>query len=131
MDPRESAVLVAGAGLEGNANQGGRRQVTLLEAERWAEMMADLGSNLGASTRRANLLVEGISLSDSVGKLLAVGPCVIRLLGETRPCERMEQALAGLQARMSAPWYGGAYGEVVTGGSIRVGDDVNWADEFH
>ena len=30
MDPRETATLVPGRGLVGNANQGGRRQVTLI-----------------------------------------------------------------------------------------------------
>ena len=127
MDPRDSAALSPGAGLQGNANQGGHRQVTVLEAERWTEMMSDLGSDLDASARRANLLVQGISLADSRGKLLRIGSCMIRILGETRPCERMDEALPGLRARMSAPWYGGAYGEVVTGGSIGVGDEVNWA----
>ena len=31
MDPQETATLRAGKGLVGNANQGGRRQVILLE----------------------------------------------------------------------------------------------------
>ena len=33
MDPVEAADLVAGSGIAGNANQGGRRQVTILERE--------------------------------------------------------------------------------------------------
>lgn len=127
MDRRASAVLVEGGGLQGNADQGGRRQVTLLESERWAEMMADLGSDLDPGARRANLLVEGIGLEDSRDKILRVGRCTIRLVGETRPCEQMEEALPGLQARMSAPWAGGAYGQVLTGGRIDVGDEVEWA----
>jgi MOSC domain-containing protein YiiM len=126
MDKRESGMLVAGAGLEGSADQGGRRQVTLIAAERWKQMMAELHADLDPSARRANLLVEGIDLGDSRGKLLAVGPCILRILGETRPCERMEEALPGLRASMSAPWNGGAYGEILTGGSISLGDEVRW-----
>jgi len=121
-------MLMAGAGLQDSANQGGRRQVTLIEMERWKHMMAELRADLDPSARRANLLVEGIDLGDSRGKVLAVGPCLIRILGETRPCERMEEALPGLRASMSAPWNGGAYGEIVTGGHIRVGDEVRWTE---
>ena len=33
MDARERARLIAGRGIEGNANQGGRRQVTLIDLE--------------------------------------------------------------------------------------------------
>ena len=129
MDPQDSGLLVAGAGLEGCADQGGHRQVTLVEAERWKQMMTELHADLDPSARRANLLVQGINLGDSRGKLLAVGPCTIRILGETRPCERMEQALPGLRASMSTPWNGGAHGEIVTGGPISVGDKVRWVEE--
>jgi MOSC domain-containing protein YiiM len=129
MDARSSAKLIPGTGFEHNADRGGRRQVTLLEAERWAQMMSALNSDLDPSTRRANLLVEGIDLAGSRGKTLRVGNCTIRIRGETRPCERMEEALPGLRQTMSAPWYGGAYGDVVKGGSISIGDEVEWADE--
>jgi MOSC domain-containing protein YiiM len=126
MDSRDSAVLLAGHGLEGSADQGGKRQVTILEAERWAQMIAGLRSDLDPSARRANLLVEGIDLAESRGKVLRIAQCTIRILGETRPCERMDEALPGLRERMASPWYGGAYGQIVIGGSIAVGDAVAW-----
>jgi len=130
MDSRESGLLVAGAGLQGSANQGGRRQITVIEIERWKQLMAELHADVDPSARRANLLVKGIDLADSRGKLLVVGPCTIRILGETRPCERMDEALPGLRASMSAPWSGGAYGEILTGGPIHIGDQVQWAEHL-
>jgi len=130
MDPAARATLVAGRGLVGNADQGRRRQVTLIEAERWVEMMAELGAALDPSTRRANLLVSGIPLRDSRGRVLGVGPCRVRIFGETRACERMERAHAGLQEAMNAggDWRGGAFAEVVEGGEIAVGDPVSWLE---
>ncbi|HXK61019.1 MAG TPA: sulfurase [Acidobacteriota bacterium] len=128
MDAQDAGVLIEGSGLQGNANQGGRRQITLLEVERWAKVMTQLASDLSPSTRRANLLVEGIDLADSRGRILEIGPCRIRINGETRPCERMEQALPGLREALSAPWNGGAYGEITVGGPIAIGDEVKWAD---
>ena len=44
MDAAMSAQLVAGRGIVGNANQGGKRQVTLMSAERWSDLTADLGT---------------------------------------------------------------------------------------
>lgn len=35
MDPAPRARLVAGRGIAGNANQGGRRQVTVIARETW------------------------------------------------------------------------------------------------
>jgi MOSC domain-containing protein YiiM len=125
MDPAERASLVASRGLVGNANQGGHRQVTLLSEEHWHELTAHLDSPDPIS-RRANLLLTGIDLRDSRGKTLCIGGCRIRIHGETRPCERMDEACDGLRSALSVPWGGGAFGEILDGGEIAVGDSVVW-----
>lgn len=129
MDFVEQAVMQAGEGLVGNANQGGRRQVTILERENWAELMTEVNGTLPPSARRANLLISGLSLYRSAKRILRIGSCRIRILGETRPCERMEEAWPGLQAAMSRAWTGGAFGEVLDDGEILVGDPVCWEEE--
>jgi hypothetical protein len=40
----------------------------------------------------------------------------------------MDEAWPGLRATMFDHWGGGAFGEVVVGGEIRVGDVVSWDD---
>lgn len=122
MDPADDAELVPDQGIAGNANQGGSRQVTIIERERWHAMMAELDADLDPAARRANLMISGVSLTDCRGKVLRIGDTRIWLLGETRPCERMDEALPGLRRAMAHPWRGGAYGTVVEGGPIRVGD---------
>jgi MOSC domain-containing protein YiiM len=128
MDPVESAELVAGRGLVGNANQGGRRQVTVIDEGRWQAHMERLGASLPPSTRRANLMVRGVPLEDSRGRVLRVGSCRIRIFNETKPCERMDEALPGLRDVMYPAWGGGAYGEVLDDGTISVGDEVAWEE---
>jgi MOSC domain-containing protein YiiM len=126
MDPVQAATLEAGTGLRGNANRGGRRQVTIVSQARWTELMGALGADLSASARRANLMVSGVDLENSRGQVLRVGTTRLKINGETRPCEQMEEAHAGLQALMRERWGGGAFAEVLDGGEIRVGDAVEW-----
>ena len=113
MDAVESADLVAGKGLVGNSDQGGHRQVTLIEAEMWADLMTRFKSDLPPSRRRANLLVEGIDLTFSRDRILRIGGSRIRIWGETKPCEMLNQALPGLKEAMYDNWAGGAFGEVL------------------
>lgn len=128
MDATPTATLVTNKGIVGNANQGGKRQVTIIEAEKWQAIMAQMGSNLDPSTRRANLMVKGITLTNQRNRTLAIGNCHIRIWGETRPCERMDMALEGLKDALSPDWGAGAYGEVLNDGTINVGDAVSWLD---
>jgi MOSC domain-containing protein YiiM len=126
MDPVTTALLEVGGGLRGNANRGGKRQVTIITQERWAELMDSLGADLSPSARRANVMVSGLTLENSRGRVLRVGTARLLINGETRPCEQMEAAHAGLQEVMKERWGGGAFAEVLDGGEIHVGDQVDW-----
>jgi MOSC domain-containing protein YiiM len=125
MDPHMNAVL-DDKGLVGNANRGGRRQLTIVSSERWAELMHQVGASLGPDARRANLVVSGVDLENTRGRVLRLGACRVRINGETRPCELMDEAATGLQDAMRQRWGGGVFAEVVDGGAIAVGDDVAW-----
>jgi MOSC domain-containing protein YiiM len=129
MDPVERAQLQAGRGLVGNTDQGGKRQVTIIEEAVWDQLMAETGALLDPSARRANLLMRDVPLANSRGQILQIGAVRIRIYGETRPCERMDEAHPGLRQAMSANWGGGAYGEVLDDGKIAVGDSVAWIQE--
>lgn len=128
MDPLATARLVVGAGVEGSVGRSSRRQVTLLDADHWERLTAALGVALDPAARRANLLLRGMQLTETRGRLLRVGVALLRIGGETRPCERMDDAAAGLQAALDADWGGGAFAQVLEGGVISLGDPVAWVD---
>ena len=93
MDARDSIELVAGRGMARSADQGGQRQVNLLEREVSSALMRELGSAAEPETRRANVLVSGIDLRASRGRVLRLGGARVRVAGEVKPCERMEEAV--------------------------------------
>jgi MOSC domain-containing protein YiiM len=126
MDRVGEAQLVAGRGLVGNADQGRRRQITLIDERAWAEALLELDADVEPSARRANVLLRGVDLLDSRGKILRLGACTVRIFGETRPCHLMDEMHAGLRNALSAPWRGGAFGEILEGGAIRAGDAAEW-----
>jgi len=122
MDRVQQAEAIAGRGLIGNADQGRRRQITIIDEAAWREATAETGHDVDPSKRRANVMLRGMPLADSRGKLLRLGECLVRILGETRPCEQMEEAQAGLRKALSPNWRAGVFGEIVEGGTIRIGD---------
>ena len=117
MDAVPRADLRAGVGLVHNADQSGAQQVTVISKERWAAVADALGAMVDPVLRRANLLVSRIELRDTRGRTLRVGPCRIRIRGETH---------GGLRAALRSDWGSGAYARVVDGGEISVGDEVCW-----
>ena len=128
MEAVDQAKLVEGWGLEGNALQLGERQETMMGKEAWDEMMSLLRTDADPSTRRANLLVVGIRLANTRGRILRVGSCRLRVWGETRPCRQMDAAVPGLKVVMAQNWRGGIFAEVLEGGQISPDEPVYWEE---
>lgn len=127
MDAVDRVEFIVRRGIAGNADLGGRRQVTVLSLDRWRAATAHLDPALDPALRRANVLVSGIDLESSRGRTLVLGDQRLEILGETRPCRLMDFARDGLLAALDARWGGGVYGRALTSGPIRLGDPVRWA----
>lgn len=126
MDSVSESLARQDQGLAGNANQGGKRQVTVITREAFDAVATDLGREVDPSARRANLMVSGIDLQNSRGRVLRVGHLRLLVQGETRPCERMDEALPGLRKALDPDWRGGIYATVLEDARIKVGDPVAW-----
>jgi MOSC domain-containing protein YiiM len=124
---------VVGRGLEGDryANRlgtyskdpGSGRDVTLIESEAIEALKRDYHVELGAGESRRNIVTQGISLNHLVNKDFRVGEVVLRGTRLCEPCAHLEQ-LTVKGALTSLIHRGGLRAEIVTGGTIRVGDSV-------
>ncbi len=119
----ECRVLV-GRGIETENRKPGKREVTFLSTDAWADACHDLRTELPWHLRRANLLVDGVDLASTVGQTLSIGKVRIKIHGETKPCPIMEQQHLGLRAALVPKCRGGVFGQILTGGTMRVGDSV-------
>lgn len=128
MDAVSAAEMEAGVGLVGNADTGGLRQVTLLAKESWEEVQEELGAPVEPTARRANLMVDGLDLAETTGRVLRIGGCRLEIQGETAPCGRIDEEHPGLQEALKPSWRGGAYATVLEGGEVRVGAPVRWEE---
>ncbi len=125
MDAASEVEFVEGEGIRTDANFGrSKRQVTVIEKEvldRIREKLPDVEPFM----RRANVMVSGIRLRETRGRVLHLGDVRIRIHGETRPCERMDEHVPGLTAALDPDWNGGVFGVVLDAGTARVGDPAS------
>lgn len=119
-----AATLIENRGMVGNANQNGRRQVTIISREAWDQAGRRLNEPVQPVLRRANLMISGIELEQTRGQLLRIGAALIEIWGETRPCRTMDDQHPGLQEALRPAWAGGVFGTILEGGTIQVGAAV-------
>ena len=104
-----------------------KRQITIMSIEAWQTALAELGAGalkLPWTTRRANLLVEGVRLPRARGGIVRIGVAEFEIWYPTQPCQRMEKAYPGLLKALHPDWRGGIACVVKRGGPVRLGDEV-------
>ncbi len=131
MEEIPAGVITTASGLEGcfRGAKFPNRQITVLAIEDWNAALNDLAGIAGPpdlpwTTRRANLLVEGMRLPRAKGATLQIGPVVLEVTGQTNPCYRMQEAYRGLLAALHPNWRGGVTCRVLAGGPVAIGDET-------
>lgn len=127
----QSSIITIESGIENDykGSKSKKRQITLLSKEDWESACKSLNLDLHWTVRRANLMIEGIDLKNSIQKQIKIGDRVLlEITSETKPCYRMDEQAKGLMDALLNDWKGGVCCSVIQGGDIKIGDFVTLID---
>jgi ADP-ribose pyrophosphatase YjhB (NUDIX family) len=137
MENRTEVNAIAGKGIEGDryllglgtysSSSAVSRDITLIEMEAIEALQAK-GILLGSGDTRRNVVTRGVSLNHLVGRTFVIGEVILRGTRLCEPCSYLETMthkgiLKGLIHR------GGLRADILTDGTIRVGDVVKQTDD--
>lgn len=125
---------IEGRGLEGDRyadrrgtyteTPGTGRHVTIIEAEQIEALERETDIRLAPGESRRNITTRGIGLNDLVDRELRVGEVVLRGMRLCEPCAHL-QRLVGKEGVLEGLIHrAGLRCDIVTGGTIRVGDTI-------
>lgn len=121
-------VLVGEDGLEGDHGRGGKRAVTMMQAEHLPVIGAMMGQGaVDPLLMRRNLLISGINLGGLKARVIGIGDVVVEFTTVCAPCSRMEETF-GEGGYSAVRGHGGWCAKVLNGGEISVGDAVRPLD---
>ena len=133
MQSQDQVQAVAGRGLQGDRyfaglgtysnNPGSGRHVTLIEIEAIEALQREYQVEIEASLSRRNIVTRAVALNHLVDREFTVGEVRLRGMRLCEPCAHLERlsrrgAMRGLIHR------GGLRAEILTGGTIHVGDAI-------
>ncbi|HEY3243835.1 MAG TPA: MOSC domain-containing protein [Phycisphaerae bacterium] len=114
----------ADAGIDGDIKVSANRGITFIDRRQWEQVTRELQAELPWHTRRANVLVAGLTLGDLLGKRIRLGTVEVQINAETKPCGLMDELHPGLRAALVPECRGGVYGRVIRSGVFAIGDTV-------
>jgi len=132
MEARDQVVAIPGAGLEGDRyalKQGTfykpkpDYELTLIEAEAVEALRRDYQVELAAGDVRRNIVTRGVPLNHLVGREFRIGDVRIRGIRLCEPCDHL-QRITGKQVIEGLCHRGGLRAQILTQGTIRIGDCV-------
>jgi len=125
---RVEATIKAELAGDHNRRAGGKRQVTLIQAEHLQGVGSMLGRNeaIPPGLTRRNIVVAGINLLALQGQRFEIGTALLEATGPCHPCSRMEENL-GPGGYNAMRGHGGITARVLRGGTIALGDAVRLA----
>ena len=126
MDEHSSATISFdnGVGQDSRGKKRNNRQVTIMTSENWHSTCKELGKEIPWTTRRANILIEGIELKDLKECQLKIGTAIVEITGELEPCNRMDAQFEGLTQILAKDWRGGVTCKLIQEGEIYLNDKV-------
>jgi MOSC domain-containing protein YiiM len=134
MSPVDEVRAVAGRGLEGDRyfqDEGTpseeripANEITLIESEAIEAAQRDRGADFSARDTRRNVVTQGVSLNDVLGRTFRVGEAELEGLEKNPPCAHLDR-ISNKKILKPLIDGGGIRARIVKSGTIRRGDEVS------
>ena len=134
--PLTAARAIPGIGLEGDRyaagtgrysnDPGSGRELTLIEGEVLDLLRAENGIDVAPGETRRNVTTRGIRLNPLVGRRFLIGDVLCEGMRLCEPCDYMA-GLTGKPLVKPLTHKGGLRANILTAGTIHVGDEVRLA----
>src|ERR1700692_173545 len=128
----KQGLAIPGTGLEGDRyalktgtfyEPGPDYELTLIEAEAVEALQREIQVELAPGDARRNIVTRDVPLNHLVGKEFTIGDVRIRGIRLCEPCDHLEK-LTGKKILKGLIHRGGLRAQILTRGTIRVGDAV-------
>jgi MOSC domain-containing protein YiiM len=103
-------------------------EVTLIEIEALEALERDYGVRLAPGEPRRNIVTRGVALNHLVGRQFQIGQATLRGLRLCEPCAHLERLTRTTDVIRGLTHRGGLRAQILTGGTIKVGDRVRAVD---
>mgnify|MGYP001212249617 FL=1 len=128
IEKKETIEVIASKGIIGDRYfhdfNGDREQITLIESENIDYYNKTFNTNFNYLQFRRNIVTKGIELNDLVGKNIFVGRIKLKVTDLCRPCKNLQTKLNKKNIIKEFLRRGGLRCEILSSGSIKVGDKI-------
>jgi|GEM_PF-1090310 len=100
------------------------QEIRVITTENWEAVCAELNTKLHWTLSRANIIIEGIDLTDTIGDALRIGNFYLEIIAQNIPDETYNNTFNGLTASLAKDWRAGIIAKVYSEGFVSEKDDV-------
>ena len=128
IEKKETIEVVASKGIVGDRYfhdfNGDREQITLIESENIDYYNNTFNTKFTYVEFRRNIITKNIKLNDLVGKTILVGNIKLKVNDLCRPCKDLQERLGKSNIIKEFLRRGGLRCEILSSGTINVGDKI-------
>lgn len=100
-----------------------KRQVSLMQEDFLMQVSQRMGLKVDMTMTRRNILIQGINLTDLIGKRFRIGTAVLEGTGPCKPCKQMDTTI-GPGGWKAMEGLAGITACVLEDGEVKVGDEL-------
>lgn len=100
------------------------QEIRVITTENWEAVCTELNTKLHWTLSRANIIIEGIDLTNTIGDALRIGNFYLEIIAQNIPDETYDGTFNGLTSSLAKDWRAGIIAKVYSEGFVNEKDEV-------